>query len=158
MTAPSSIRRSLASARKLGWRRRALIAEAVVWLLALRLALLLVPFPRLARGLGVFVPPEDPRVAAAGAATTPAAARLAREIGWAVTRGAVHAPFKTVCLPQAMAARIMLKRRGLASVMRFGAARAPDAPLATHAWLDAAGVKVTGYPAARGFAEIGCFV
>jgi Transglutaminase-like superfamily len=158
MPAFTSIRRTVESFREVGWRRRALIAEAVAWLLVLRFALLLVPFPRLARALGAFVPPADPRVAAAGAATTQDAAWLAREIGWAGTRGAAHAPFKAVCLPQAMAARIMLKRRGVGSVMRFGAARSPGSPLVTHVWLDAAGVKVTGYPAARGFAEIGCFV
>jgi hypothetical protein len=158
MPALTRIRRSFASARKLGWRRRALIAEAVVWLLVLRLALLLVPFPRLARTLGACVPPADPRVTAAGAPTTREAAGLARDVGWAVTRGAAHAPFKAVCLPQALAARTMLKRRGVASVMRFGVARLPGQPLVAHAWLDAAGVEVTGYPAARGFAEIACFV
>ena len=158
MTASTSIRRSFASARKLGWRRRALIVEAVGWLLTLRLALVLVPFPRLARRLGAFVPPADPRVAAAGAATTAAAARLAREIGWAVTRGAAHAPFKAVCLPQAMAARIMLQRRGVTSAVHFGAAKSEGAVLAAHAWLDAAGVKVTGYPLAANLAEIACFV
>jgi hypothetical protein len=127
----------------------------LVWLLVLRVALILVPFPRLARSMGVFAPPGDSRVVAAGAATTRDAARMAREVSWAVTRGAAHAPFKAVCLPQAMAARIMLKRR---SVMRFGAAASPARPFATHAWLDAAGVEVTGYPAARGFAEIACFI
>ena len=30
--------------------------------------------------------------------------------------------------------------------------------LDTHAWLDAAGVEVTGYPVAPHFAEIACFV
>jgi len=162
MPATTSIRRAIDSFRRIGWRRRALIAEAAALLLVLRLALLLVPFPWLARRLGAFLAPADPRVAAACAATTAEAARLAREVGWAVTRGAAHAPFEAVCLSQAMAARIMLKRRGVASVMRFGAAlapgRPPGRPLVTHAWLDAAGVKVTGYPAARGFAEIGCFV
>jgi hypothetical protein len=158
MTASTSIRRTFASARKLGWRRRALIAEAVGWLLTLRLALVVVPFPRLARRLGAFVPPADPRVAAAGAATTAAAARLAREIGWAVTRGAAHAPFKAACLPQAMAARIMLQRRGVTSAVHFGAAKGEGAALAAHAWLDAAGVNVTGYPLAANLAEIACFV
>jgi len=158
MPATVSIRRTFSSFRKLGWRRRGLIGEAMVWLLVLRVALILIPFPRLARTMGAFVPPADPRVAAAAAATTRDAARLAREISWAVTRGAAHAPFKAVCLPQAMAARVMLKRREVESVMRFGAALAPDRPLDTHAWLDAAGVKVTGYPAARGFAEIACLV
>jgi hypothetical protein len=27
-----------------------------------------------------------------------------------------------------------------------------------HAWLDAAGVEVTGYPVAKTFAEIACFL
>jgi hypothetical protein len=31
-------------------------------------------------------------------------------------------------------------------------------PLDAHAWLDAAGVEVTGYPVAENFAEIACFV
>lgn len=30
--------------------------------------------------------------------------------------------------------------------------------LDAQAWLDAAGVVVTGYPVAQGFAEIACFV
>jgi hypothetical protein len=75
-----------------------------------------------------------------------------------VTRGALYVPFKAVCLPQAMAARIMLGRRGVASALHFGAAKGETKPLDAHAWLDAAGVKVTGYPVALRFAEIACFV
>lgn len=158
MAPSSSIRRRLTSAVRVGGRRRRLIAEAAGWLLLARLALVFVPFPVIARRLGAFVPPTDPRVAAAAAAADAADAALAREISWAVTRGAAHVPFKAVCLPQAMAARIMLRRRGIASVMHFGAAIGRDKPLDAHAWLDAAGVKVTGYPVAREFAEIACFV
>jgi hypothetical protein len=154
----SSIGRTLKSARQVGWRRRGLIAEAAAWLLIARLALLLVPFPRLARWLGAFVPPADPRVAEVAAPTTPEQARTAKEVSWAVVRGAAHVPFKAVCLPQAMAARIMLQRRGVASAMHFGAAKGKDRPLDAHAWLDAAGVKVTGYPVGPQFAEIACFV
>ena len=75
-----------------------------------------------------------------------------------MTRSARYLPFKAVCLPQAMAARVMLKRRGVASVMHFGAARGQDKPLDAHAWLDAAGVEVTGYPVAINFTEIARFV
>src|SRR5215475_5971221 len=95
----SSIQRTLRSARQIGWRRRGLIAEAATWLLIARLALLVVPFPRLARWLGAFVPPADPRVAEVAAPTTADQAQLAKEISWAVTRGAAHVPFKAVCLP-----------------------------------------------------------
>jgi hypothetical protein len=157
--APSrSIRRRLSSFRAVGPRRRRLIAEAAFWLFVARLALLVAPFPVIARRLGAFVPPADPRVAAAGVGATSAEVGLARDVSWAVTRGAAHVPFKAVCLPQAMAARIMLTRRGVASVMHFGAALGREKPLEAHAWLDAAGVKVTGYPVGGEFAEIACFV
>lgn len=138
-------------------RRRALILEAVAYLLAARLALIFVPFPWLARRIGTFVPPTDPRAAPALGAIAPDQTYLAAEIGWAVTRAARYLPFKAVCLPQAMAARLMLKRRGVKSVMHFGAAKGRD-KLDAHAWLDAAGVEVTGYPVAENFAEIACFV
>ncbi len=138
--------------------RRALLIEAAAWLLLARLALLLVPFRRLARGLGTFVPPTDSRGAQGQPYTPHEYVLLAHDIGWAVTRAARHVPFRAVCLPQAMAARIMLNRRGVASAMHFGAARGKDKPLDAHAWLDAAGVEVTGYPVAAQFAEIACFV
>ena len=84
-----------------------------------RLGLIFVPFPKLARRLGHFVPPSDPRALAARARGPQQDAALAEEIGWAVTRSARYVPFKAVCLPQAMAARVMLKRRGVPSVHAF---------------------------------------
>ncbi len=153
-----SIRRPLRRFAQVDGRRRALAVEAVLCLLAARLALILIPFPRLAGRLGTFVPPSDPRAARRPFDAVPEQAKLAQEIGWAVTRAARHVPFKAVCLPQAMAAQVMLRRRGVASVMHFGAGRGTDKPLDAHAWLDAAGVEVTGYPVAPNFAEIACFV
>ena len=153
-----SIRRLARRFGQIDSRRRALLAEAVVCLLAARLALILIPFPRLARHLGTFVPPSDARALQARTARSQDQARLAEEIGWAVTRSARYVPFNAVCLPQAMAARVMLERRGVASVMHFGAAKGKEKPLDAHAWLDAAGVEVTGYPVGEGFAEIACFV
>jgi len=143
---------------QIGGRRRGLVIEAAAWLLVARVALLAVPFPRLARQLGAFVSPTDERVTLARRDASPQDAQLAEEIAWATTRAARHVPFKAVCLPQAMAARIMLRRRGVASVLHFGAARGRDKPIDAHAWLDAAGVEVTGYPVAGQFAEIACFV
>jgi len=138
--------------------QRALVVEAALWLLAARIALIAVPFPRLARRLGAFVPPTDERVARVARGCSPEHVRLAEEVGWATVRAARHVPFRAVCLPQAMAARIMLRRRGVASVLHFGAAKGTDKPIDAHAWLDAAGVEVTGYPVAAQFAEIACFV
>ena len=150
--------RKLGQFGRIGGRRRALVIEAAAWLLAARVALLAVPFPQLARRLGAFVPPTDERVTQARRDGSAQDAKLAEEIGWAVVRAARHVPFKAVCLPQAMAARIMLRRRGVASVLHFGAAKGRARRIDAHAWLDAAGVEVTGYPVAAQFAEIACFV
>lgn len=143
---------------QLGNNRRALLFEATAWLLLARLSLLCISFPRLAAHLGTVVAPTDPRARAAASAASRDAAQLAAEIGWAVTRAARHVPFRAVCLPQAMAARLMLRRRGVASVLHFGARTGQTKPIDAHAWLDAAGVKVTGYPVADAFTEIACFV
>jgi Transglutaminase-like superfamily len=152
------IRRLLHRFGEVDNRRRLMLAEAVAYLLADRLALIFVPFPHLARRLGAFVPPTDPLAVEVNTAAIPDHTRLAEDISWAVTRVARYVPFKAVCLPQAMAAQMMLRRRGVKSVVHFGAAKGADKPLGAHAWLDAAGVEVTGYPVAEGFAEIACFV
>jgi hypothetical protein len=57
---------------------------------------------------------------------------------------------------QAPAAHAMLRRRGVFGVIHFGTARSDALTLDAHAWLDAGGVEVTGYPVGPGFTEIAC--
>lgn len=151
-------RSTLCRRRDAGRGERALVAEAFVWLLLARLALIVVPFPVLARRLGTFVAPGDGRAIAAQSDGTAARADTAGRIGLAVNRAARNAPFTAVCLPQAMAARIMLTRRGIPSVLHFGAAKGRRKAVDAHAWLDAGGVEVSGYPVAAKFTEIACFI
>jgi len=158
MVPPYSMRRKLRRFFRIGARKQGLLLEASLLLAVSRLALLLVPFPVLARRMGEFVKPAEAGTRAALFGSAPDQARIADEIGWAVTRAARYAPFKAVCLPQAMAARMMLARRGVKSVLHFGVMKETGKPLNAHAWLDAAGVEVTGYAVAREFAEIACFV
>ena len=153
-----SIRRRLRRFAEVDNRRRSLLIEAMAWLLSARLALIFIPFPRLARHLGTFMPPTDARTLRASSTNSHHDANLAEAVGWAVTRAARYVPFEAACLPQAMAARIMLKRRGVSSILHFGAKMGGDKPIDAHAWLDAAGVEVIGYPLAKTFAEIACFV
>jgi hypothetical protein len=152
------IRHRLRRFVQLDSRSRLLLAEAVFGLLAARIALMFVPFPRLARRFGTLVSPRDPRVRAARTNTDFLQTSIAADVGWAVSRAARYVPFKAVCLPQAMTAHRMLRRRGVASVMHFGAAKRQSKPLDAHAWLDAAGIEVTGYPVTEQLAEIACFV
>ena len=140
------------------WRARGLLAEASAHLLAARIRLAVSPFKKIAPALGSFVPPTDPRIAERRAPAAPEQAQIAEQIRWAVASAARHLPFKAVCLPQAMAAHAMLRKRGIASAVHFGARRTNEKPIDAHAWLDAAGVEVTGYPLEPGMTEIGCFV
>ena len=117
-----------------------------------RVQLVMLPFQRLAARLGGVVLPD------AGHVVPPSdqVAAVAREIRWAVACAARHVPFEAVCLPQAIAAKKMLARRGVKGVLHFGVARS-EGSLDAHAWVDAAGVEVTGYPVAVRFREVARF-
>ena len=74
----------------------------------------------------------------------PSARPVARRIGRLVPKVAAGAPFEAACLPQALAARWMLRRRGVASRLCFGVRRPPGADLQVHAWLTTEGEGVVG--------------
>jgi hypothetical protein len=133
-------------------RKVLLLIEAALCLAAARLALLVLPFPRIAAYLGRLRPPSpQPSIPNQEQAT-------ARDIGWAVERAARVLPFRAVCLPRALAAWQMLHIRHVPSRLHFGASKPqPGTVLATHAWLDASGIEVTGYPEANHFVELGYF-
>ena len=129
-----------------------LLLEAAFWIAVARLAILLLPFPRIARYLGELRPPTGE----AGELQDGEAA--AREVCWAIDRSARIFPFKIVCLPRALAGWQMLHHRRIAGQLHFGASRDAANALRTHAWLDACGVEVTGYPEAHDCVELGYFV
>lgn len=153
-----AVPRKLRTFVALGTRRKLLVAEAVLSLITARLMLAAFPFRRIAQTLGRFVPPDDPRVPALSCGPATEESRTAREIGWAVRAIAPWLPFRTACLQQALAARAMLRRRDIPTALHFGAGRTGGVSLDAHAWLDAAGVKVIGYPVAPHLREIGVFV
>ena len=67
-------------------------------------------------------------------------------IGRLVRKVARRLPFQVRCLPQAMAAQWMLRRRGVSSRLVFGARRSqpPERTIEYHAWLMVAGQCVIG--------------
>lgn len=126
-----TVTRKLRSWASRPWRERARIAEAAALLAAARVAVLVLPYRALERWL---------RFERGGAAADRACVvRVRRAIAVAVR----HLPFAAVCLPQAMAAKVMLARRGHPSSLVIGASR--DAGnLHLHSWLEAGGMVVTG--------------
>ena len=111
--------------------QRLLLLEAALFLGLVRLALLTLPFSRIAPWLQ-----RSPDPGTCNAATVLA-------VGEAVTIAARNVPWNAVCLPQAMAAKAMLARRSQGSALHLGAARESDR-LTAHAWLVAGGEIVVG--------------
>ena len=73
-------------------------------------------------------------------------------IAWAVeTLGA-----GVLCLPRALAAHAMLRRRGVASRLCLGVARDGGA-LAAHAWVEIGAHKIVGAAEADGFTRLAEF-
>ncbi|HKP91769.1 MAG TPA: lasso peptide biosynthesis B2 protein [Thermoleophilaceae bacterium] len=68
----------------------------------------------------------------------------ARGVGRVVERVAAALPWRPSCLPQAIATRAMLRRRGIACEGHLGIVS--TAPLEAHAWVTVAGRVVVGGP------------
>lgn len=152
--------RKSVSVVRMGGLRRRLMVEAFFWLAVARVALLVLPFRKVAAQLGDVLAPAEGAKRMAGIAPPPDAEAIAREIGWSVRRMADYVPFRAVCLQQALAGKAMLRRRGIVGALHLGVATgaSPGATMKAHAWLDAAGVKVTGWPFDDEYAEVACFV
>ena len=78
------------------------------------------------------------------ASTSPSqASEQIADVTLAVTRASRFVP-RATCLTQALATRILLARRGIASVVRYGAARGADGNFLAHAWVESEGRVVIG--------------
>jgi hypothetical protein len=127
---------------------RLLALEAALELAVASVLLAVLPFHRIARRLGPLGDDID---------STTDPERL-RPIGRAVKRAARHLPWHPLCLPQAMAARAMLRRRHIASTLHLGVAVSPDdRAMSAHAWLTVGKIDVIGSPAQDDFTVLARF-
>ncbi len=138
-------------------RRQWLVIEAAASLLVARIALSVMSFRRMSREFGEFVAPAGSR-AAPPATPDVVSMRVIEDVRWSVRATAPFMPFRALCLQQAMAAQSMLRRRKIASTMHFGAGRDESGSMIAHAWLETAGVEITGLPVPTNIVEIGRFV
>jgi hypothetical protein len=112
--------------------QRLLLLEAALFLALARLAILVIPFRRIVPWLERS--PDAPQRDAVAIATVRQAVEIA----------ARNVPWNAVCLPQAMACKAMLARRGQGSALHIGAAMGNGGGLTAHAWLVAGGEIVIG--------------
>ena len=127
-----------------------LLLEAALMLEVARLAIALAPFRHIAPWLGVC------RSATPTTPLSEAHTWLAKRIGWAVHTAAGHLPWQAVCLPQAIAAKFMLRRRGFASTLYLGVSR-DDISFKAHAWIRTGDVIVTGYQDMQRYTVVSSF-
>ena len=113
---------------------RWLLIRASAWLGVARLYLAFTSFQQLSERLSNNVP--DIRV-------DPDPDFL-RRVGFAVRVAAANVPWRSDCFPQAIAARMLLKRRGHASRIHLGVEKSGEGSIAGHAWLTCGDVVVVG--------------
>jgi hypothetical protein len=127
-----------------------LLSEAVLLLGLMRTVLVIFPIRRLSFLLGrpqSVSPPSSP---------APASASV-RRIAWAIAAAARRLPWESTCLTQALAGKWMLRKRGLAGTIYFGALVAGDKKLRAHAWLACDGYILTGEREMAGYTAISSF-
>lgn len=135
--AVSAARRSSTLAarwRRLTWRDRALLGEAVLTVGLARLAIVLLPFRHVAR-ISATRPTRPP----------PADAReKITRARWAIRAVAHRMPFRAMCLEQGLSARVMLHRRGVPTTLYYGVMKGPEGQLMAHLWVRSDAIDVIG--------------
>ena len=135
----------------LPWSSKGLWLEAVFWLAVARYRIARMPFREWAGKLGEHMA-DVPTIE-----LKPQQREQVKLISWAVQSAAMHVPWQAVCLPQAMAAKIMLRRRSIPSVLYLGMRKGDTNPYHAHAWVQAGGEAITGGQS-PGFTVVSFFV
>jgi hypothetical protein len=76
---------------------------------------------------------------------------IVRELVWAIEACARRVPWRAVCFQQGLAVHLMLRRRGIGSLLHYGVRQGADG-LKAHVWVTLGGADVIGGPEAQGFA------
>lgn len=127
---------------QLGWRRQAILAEALAAITGASAATKLLPF-----GLAIRSGSRAPSAGDRAQAEVTA-------VCWGVTRAAAVVPWRAVCLQQGLAAQAMLRRRGFDAVLHYGVGKGDAGNLTAHVWVSVNGQTVTGGEAQGEYAEV----
>jgi hypothetical protein len=122
--------------------------EALLYCTAASSLLRVLAFSRVARRLGRHMAESPPIQEEATRAEV-------RRIKWAVAAAARLLPWKPVCLPQAVAAQWMLRRRGIRSTFYLGTD--PSSSYDAHAWVRVGRIIVTGGDDPRRYTVVSTF-
>jgi len=141
--------RFLQKVRHISWQDRFLLTEALVLLAIVTPAIQLLPFRYIGRLAALPIKdcvvepqPREPLIA---------------RVRWAVEKCSERVPWRAVCFQQGLAAQLMLRRRGVASTLYFGAAPDRVKGLMAHVWVRAGDIDVIGTENASDYAMLPSF-
>lgn len=134
---------------RLSWQDRLLLLEAILWLAVAGFAIAVLPF----RHIGLLAARPVRRL------KLPYHARLdkVRRTRWAIMSTATRVPWRAMCFQRGLAAQLMLRRRGIPSVLYYGAAQDDLSGLYTHVWVCDGAVDVIGGEIAHRYAVLATF-
>jgi hypothetical protein len=128
---------------------RLLLLEATLWMAVAGFAVAVLPFRHLgllaARPIRQLEPTDQARLV------------LVRRIRWAIVTATRRMPWHALCFQQGLAAQIMLRRRGVPSLLYYGAAQDDRSGLSMHVWVRDGDVDVVGGESASYFAVLATF-
>lgn len=122
--------------RELGWNERAMLAEAAVTLAAASFAIAMRPFRKVV-AIAARAPARDCADPARRRAT------IARVV-WAVEAMGRRLPWRIVCFQKGLAVHLMLRRRGVGTILHYGVAQSAAKGLTAHVWITDDGVPIIG--------------
>ncbi len=127
-----------------------LFMEAWLFLALARSMLIVLPFKRIAPLLGKMKneTPEDNPIKNMA---------ILNKIKIAVLRGSHYSPWRTKCFEQAIAAKIMFKKRSIKSTLYLGVFKDVSNVIRAHAWLKIGNIVITGGPGIERYTVISSF-
>ena len=128
---------------------RRFLLEATFWLAVAGLAIAVLPFRQIGRLASRPIRRPEP--------SPSARLREVKRIRRAIIVSAAQVPWRAVCFQQGLAAQFMLRRRGVPSVLYYGAALDNGSGLSTHVWVRDGDVDVIGGEIANRFAILATF-
>lgn len=135
--------------RRLSWSDRLLLGESLLLIALAAFVVAFIPFRRVVTL--VSAPSKTP------VPTDAERKRLIERCRWAVRAWARRVPWRALCFEQGLACHWLLRRRGVATTLYYGAANTPDKGLAAHVWVRAGGADVIGCENAGDFAQLAAF-
>lgn len=114
-----------------------LLAQSVLALASMRLGLSLLRFETLRRLIDRASKIESPQ--------SQSQRRLVRKVIWSINVVSTYLPLFRNCLNRALAAQLLLGRRGQAVDLRIGVAHDPNGVFKAHAWVESNGRILLGH-------------